>query len=82
MASDSNSLIIADTNYPQTNPRGHVWKLYKPGLVEYYEQGGFHGGPWCARCDKMECEHCHPEFLTEDCPEFGNELPGLEMTNG
>ena len=61
-----------------TNPKGHVWKLDEWGDT-YFEFGGFHGGPLCARCDEGECEHCKPEFLTEDCPMFGDALPGMEL---
>ena len=61
------------------NPRGHVWKLDAKGNPEFF--GDDHDGPWCARCDALECRHCYPGFLTEDCPEYGTELPGLELTN-
>jgi hypothetical protein len=62
----------------ETNPRGHVWRLDTDGLPDFLDNDP-HTSRSCARCETFQCVLCDPDFLTEDCPEFGNELPGLEF---
>lgn len=61
---------------------GHAWKREEDGLVDVwqYDADGRCLGPGCARCGASFCRSCWPKRLLELCPEFGTELPGLELT--
>lgn len=50
-------------------PLLHDWVKDENGDTKYFEYGDYHGGPECARCGDVFCQHCFPKKLTEPCPD-------------
>lgn len=46
----------------------HDFYTDEDGIVDIWRQGvGIHNGPKCRRCGAMQCYHCSPDFLDEEC---------------
>ena len=46
----------------------HRWVKKPNGKIDDFAWGsGFCNGPVCAECGEMPCEHCNPEYDSEEC---------------
>lgn len=44
----------------------HEFKL-KNGVIENFDLGDIHDGPYCVRCKMYFCRNCSPKIYTEIC---------------
>lgn len=58
---------------------GHAFINDEDGNIKFEEVSDYHDYIECARCGQYKCPNCDESFLTEQCPEYGNTLPGLDF---